>query len=173
MPIEATRIDTTHFRELFRHHAGGVVVITLDAGTGPAGFTATSLASVSLAPPLVTFAISATSSTWPHLRAADTLVVNFLGHDDHELARTFATSGVDRFAAPVEWRRLGTGEPVLEASRRWLRGAVRERIQLGDHHLIVVEILHIELSPGDRRSALVYHRGDYHPVGHTPLTAST
>jgi flavin reductase (DIM6/NTAB) family NADH-FMN oxidoreductase RutF len=133
MPLEASLIDPTRFRELFGRHAGGVVVITLDAGAGPAGFTATSLSSVSLHPPLVAFAVSGTSSSWPHLRTAGTIVVNFLGHDHDDLARRFATSGVDRFAAPLEWRRLDGGEPVLGAARRWLRGSVRDRIPVGDH----------------------------------------
>jgi hypothetical protein len=31
MPVQAPPVDPANFRELFRHHAGGVVVIGLDA----------------------------------------------------------------------------------------------------------------------------------------------
>jgi flavin reductase (DIM6/NTAB) family NADH-FMN oxidoreductase RutF len=170
MPIAMQgAVDGETFRNLFRGHAGGVVVITLDDGTGPAGFTATSLISLSLQPPMVSFAVSRHSSCWPRLRTARSVVVNFLTHDQDDLARTFAAPGIDRFAAPLAWRRLGTGEPVLSQARRWLRGNVRRRIPVGDHDLIVAEITDVYVdSVGDRgpsRSALVYHNGDYHSVG--------
>lgn len=165
MPTSVLPTDAAAFRSLFRQHAGGVVVVTLDAGNGPAGFTATSLASVSIDPPMATVAISNTSSTWPHLRATGTVVVNFLDHDQPELAGRFATSGIDRFAPPTRWHRLPTDEPVLDDARRWMRASVHDRIPVGDHHVVVLEVLEIE-SVDDAGSALVYHRGSYHPIGH-------
>lgn len=165
MPVSVLPIDAASFRSLFRQHAGGVVVVTLDNGTGPVGFTATSLASVSIDPPMATIAISNTSSTWPRLCTADSVVVNFLDHDQSELAGRFATHGIDRFASPTRWHRLGSAEPVLDDARRWMRAAVRDRIPVGDHHVVVLEMLEVEVT-GDTGSALVYHRGNYHPIGH-------
>jgi flavin reductase (DIM6/NTAB) family NADH-FMN oxidoreductase RutF len=161
--VDAVALDPAHFRELFRRHAAGVVVVTVDSGDGPAGFTATSFASVSLHPPLAAFAISATASTWPHLRTAASLVVNLLGGADHPIADRFATSGIDRFAPPTRWRRLPTGEPVLDDAAHWLRARVDELIPVGDHFLAVVSIE--EISVGPETSGLTYHRGTYHPVG--------
>lgn len=165
MPAPALATPASLFRDLFRHHAGGVVVVTLDSARGPAGFTATSLASVSLDPPLATVAIANTSSTWPKLRTASSVVVNFLGHGHHELAGRFATSGIDRFAPPTAWHRLDSGEPVLDDARRWLRASIRDLIPVGDHHIVVLGVEQIEVSD-DAVSALVYHRGTYHPIGH-------
>lgn len=154
------------FRTTFRHHAGGVVVITLDAGAGPVGFTATSLASVSLTPPLISFAIGRQTSSWPHLCATDSVVVNFLSHDQGDIAATFATSNIDRFAPPLQWYRLATGEPVLTSSRRWLRCAIDQRVSVGDHELVVAEIVAAGGTDRSVPSSLVYHGGRFHPVGH-------
>jgi flavin reductase (DIM6/NTAB) family NADH-FMN oxidoreductase RutF len=162
MPVEATQVDPVTFQRLFRHHPGGVVVVTLDAGSGPIGFTATSLSSVSRNPPLVSFAIDQSSSSWPHLSAANTLVVNFLGHDQRELARRFATSGIDRFGHPVAWSLRPGGEPVLDDARRWLHARVRNLYPAGDHHLVVAEILEVAIAGED---SLVYHGGEFHPIG--------
>jgi flavin reductase (DIM6/NTAB) family NADH-FMN oxidoreductase RutF len=162
MPIEAARIDPAAFQRLFRHHAGGVVVVTLDAGAGPTGFTVTSLSSVSLHPPLVSFAVDQSSSSWPHLSAAETIVVNFLGNDQQDLARRFATSGIDRFAPPVAWTRRSSGEPVLQHARRWLRARVSNLYPAGDHRLVVAEIIEVTIVGHD---ALVYHGGTFHPIG--------
>jgi flavin reductase (DIM6/NTAB) family NADH-FMN oxidoreductase RutF len=42
---------------------------------------------------------------------------------------------------------------------------VRDRIAVGDHHVVVLQIEQIEA--GDEAgSALVYHCGTYHPIGH-------
>lgn len=147
------------FRQLFRTHPAGVVVITLDAGRGPVGFTATSLTSVSANPPLVSFGIATRGSSWPHLRDAATAVVNLLGADHEPLARRFATSGIDRFAAPTRWRRLGTGEPVLEDARGWLRVRVVNLVAAGDHRLVLGRLEESYLSENHR--PLLYHDGRY------------
>src|ERR1700749_3703869 len=59
-------IAPERFKQAFRNHPAGVVVVTVDAGHGPTGFTATSLTSLSLAPPLVSFRISTRTSSRPH-----------------------------------------------------------------------------------------------------------
>ncbi|MFE7431305.1 flavin reductase family protein, partial [Streptomyces sp. NPDC057545] len=51
-------------RSVFRRHAAGVAVITAAAGR-PVGFTATSLNSVAAEPPLVSFGVGTSSSSWP------------------------------------------------------------------------------------------------------------
>jgi len=160
--VHAPAQDLSAFRALFRQHPAGVAVVTLDAGAGPAGFTATSLTSVSARPPLATFAIDRSASTWPHLRRAASVVVNLLGPGSEAIARRFATSGIDRFAPPTRWRRLPTGEPVLADAAHWLRAAITELIPVGDHHLVVLRIDEIDV--GADGPGLVYHRGEFSVV---------
>jgi flavin reductase (DIM6/NTAB) family NADH-FMN oxidoreductase RutF len=154
-------VDSVRFRRAFRRHPAGVVVITVDAGQGPAGFTATSLTSLSAEPALVSFGISATSSSWPHVREARTAVVHFLGAEHEEVARTFATSGIDRFAAPTRWRRLATGEPLLDGIEGWLRVTLQHRLPAGDSHLVVARVEEASLAES---SPLLYHDGGYHTL---------
>lgn len=161
-PNGRTGVDPVAFRTAFREHPAGVVVVTLDAGSGPVGFTASSLASLSADPPLVSFGINATSSSWPHLLEADSAVVHFLSADHERLARTFATSGIDRFAETT-WERLETGEPVLTDADRWLRVAIQHRIPAGDSRLIVGLVEELRLG-AERASSLLYRNGGYHPL---------
>ncbi|WDZ85069.1 (d)CMP kinase [Micromonospora cathayae] len=147
------------FRSLFRGHAAGVVVITADAGSGPVGFTATSLSSVSLHPPLVAFALSTSASSWETVSAATSVVVNFLSADQHEIARRFATSHVDRFAAPTSWSRLPSGEPVLDGVPAYLRAVPESRFEAGDHHLVVARA--VEARIRRLHLPLIYHAGSY------------
>lgn len=160
--LPATGIAPERFKQIFRNHPAGVVVVTVDSGRGPAGFTATSLTSLSLEPPLVSFGIGATASSWPHVEGAVSAVVNFLGADQEQLARTFATSGIDRFAEPTRWRRLPEGEPVLDGVTGWLRVGIEQIVPAGDHRVVIARV-HDSWTDGTR-SPLLFHDGSYHSL---------
>ncbi|MGK5683310.1 flavin reductase family protein [Actinoplanes sp. URMC 104] len=153
-------VDPALFRRVFRRHAAGVAVVTTDAGRGAAGVTVTSLASLSADPPLLSFSIAATASIWPHLRDAKSAVVHLLGAGHAELARTFATSGADRFGAPTRWRRLPTGEPLLDDAAAWLRVTIEHRHPAGGSHLVIGRIHEAGLQ--DDSAPLLYHDGSFH-----------
>ena len=53
------------FRQVLGHFCTGVTVITTASPDGPAGFACQAFAALSLAPPLVLFCPSQTSTTWP------------------------------------------------------------------------------------------------------------
>lgn len=152
-------VDGDAFRHAFRRHAAGVAIVTVDAPSGPVGCTVTSLASVSLDPPLLSVALAGSSSVWPVAADADAFVVNLLGASASGLATRFATPGVDRFAPPTRWDRLGSGDPYLLDAVGWLRCAVVDRVAVGDHHLViglVTETRVVEVT-----DPLLYHDGNY------------
>ncbi|MFE5796186.1 flavin reductase family protein [Streptomyces sp. NPDC056503] len=161
-PQPLADIAPDRFKQAFRAYPAGVVVVTADAGHGPVGFTATSLSSLSLTPPLVSFSIATRSSSWPHVEQARTAVVHFLGSDQEDLARRFATSGIDRFAEPTAWRRLPEGEPVLADVAGWLRLRVESLVPAGDHRIVIGRVVDSWQEPG--RRPLLFHDGAYLPV---------
>lgn len=150
------------FKSVFRRHPAGVAVVTLTDGDLPYGFTATSVISVSADPPILTFSIDSSSSSWPALSRADTLVINFLAASQVDVSARFATRGIDRFLG-TDWSRLPTGEPVLEGSAAWVRGRVVQRSAVGRSFLVSVLVL--EATQGAPTSPLVYHDRTYHAVG--------
>ena len=122
------------FRQLFGHHAGGVVVVTLDGGAGPVGFTATSLASVSLDPPLVGFFADNGSSSWPKIQQTGAFCVNILGEHQEDVCRRFASKEPDKFAG-LGWTPAGSGSPQLEGAIAWIDCDIDQVVQTGDHVL--------------------------------------
>jgi len=150
------------FRTAFRRHPAGVAVITVPGLSRPAGFTATSVASLSLDPPLVSFGISGTASSWPHLRDSGTAVVHFLAAGQENLARRFATSGIDRFAPPTRFTTLPGGEPVLDGVATWLLADIDSLVPAGDHHIVICRVTHVQAGAPHR--PLLYHDGDYHTL---------
>lgn len=155
-------VSAEEFKAVFRHHPGGVAVVTLATPDGPLGFTATSVISVSAAPPILAFSLASTSSALPVMESAESVVVNFLTDDQGTVATQFARRGVDRFAG-VEWCPLPTGEPVLAGTTGWIRGGIRDRFAVGDSMLVTV---HADLTHrADDPRPLVHVNRTYHRLG--------
>ena len=91
-------------RSVFRRHPAGVAVVTARGRSGPVGFTATSLASVSAEPPMLSFGVSTGGSSWPAIAETEHVGVHLLGEHQQDLAATFARRGADRFGPGTAWR---------------------------------------------------------------------
>jgi flavin reductase (DIM6/NTAB) family NADH-FMN oxidoreductase RutF len=152
------RLVADELRRLLRQHAASVVVITTAGVDRPSGFTATSFTSVSLSPPLISFCVYRGSSCWPTVAAADHVAVHLLSADQADVARRFATGGIDRFAGQP-WRPGPYGVPLLDGALTWLVCGVVERIAAGDHAIVLAEPLAaVECGAG---APLLYHNGQY------------
>jgi len=151
-------VDPVVMREVLGHFASGVTVVTARTAEGPIGFTCQSFSSLSLDPPLVAFAPSRASRTWPRLREIGRFCVNVLAEGQDDVSQNFARSGDDKFAA-VRWTSSAHGSPVLEDVVAWIDGELWAEYDGGDHTIVVARVLDLGAHP-DRRP-LLYHRGSY------------
>ena len=117
-------------------------------------------ASLSLDPPLISFAPARTSSTWPQIRDIGTFCVNVLAADHRELSVGFARSGqtVDKFAG-VDWCPAPSGAPVLEGVSAWIDCTLWAEHDGGDHTIVVGRVLDLGADPS--RLPLLFYRGGY------------
>ncbi|WP_221354150.1 flavin reductase family protein [Streptomyces beigongshangae] len=146
-------------RSVFRRHAAGVAVITARDDEGPVGFTATSLASVSAEPPMISFGIGTGASSWPAVSRTDHVGVHVLGEHQQDLAATFARSGADRFGRPTAWREGPEGVPVLGGVLAWLVCRIVARVPAGDHRVVLAEV--VLGDPAGAGRPLLYHQGRF------------
>jgi len=153
-----TAFGTAAFRDVLGHFASGVVVVTAAGPDGPLGFTCQSFASLSLAPPLVSFSPSRTSTTWPQIRAIGRFCVNVLAADQQPHSDRFARSGTDKFAG-VRWRPGPSGAPVLDGVCAWIDCALWREYDGGDHTIAVGHVA--ALGADTARTPLLFHRGTY------------
>lgn len=93
-------------------------------------------------------------------------MVHLLGVEQLEVAKVFATSGIDRFADRSSWSRLPTGEPILaHTPPTWLRGRVVNRMSAGDSTVMAVQVLQAQVPGPDITSEpLVYHNRTWHSL---------
>lgn len=156
--MSAPAIDPARFRQLLGRFATGVTVLTVRGPEDePAGMTASSLASVSLQPPLVSVCVDHQADLHDLIVAAPEFVVNILESGQEEVSRRFAGEVDDRFA--------GVGYHLGPQGRVRLDGALAhiecERFATypgGDHTIIVGRVI-----GGDARDGhpLLYYRGGY------------
>ncbi|MGI5270331.1 flavin reductase family protein [Nonomuraea sp. CA-218870] len=147
------------FRRALAGHAAGVVVVTAAVGDVPVGLTATSFSSVSLRPPLVSFYIGRSSSTWPWLRKAERFAVNVLSAGQADLAARFARTNGDRFAPPTHWHTDPLGTPLLDGVAVHLTCAPYTSTDIGDHVLVVGLVIGTRIAGAGE--PLLYHRGRF------------
>jgi flavin reductase (DIM6/NTAB) family NADH-FMN oxidoreductase RutF len=151
--------DLEAFKAAFRRHAAGVAAITArDASGKPVGFTATSLASLSAVPPLATFNMARSASSWPAIAETDRLVVHMLGARNRSLAEIMSGDNASRFVGE-HWHAGAHGLPILDNVTTWMVGRVIERFLVHNSVVVVVQIESGEVGPDD--APLLYHERQY------------
>ena len=148
------------FRAAMRHHAKGVAVVTAGAGN-PTGFCATSLSSVSLEPPLVSFTVGLRSSSWATIETARHVMVHLLADSQADLASRFARRDAARFGPDTRWHRNELGLPVLDGVLAWLQLAVTHCLEVGDHALVIGQVTASWHAPAETARPLVHLGGEF------------
>jgi flavin reductase (DIM6/NTAB) family NADH-FMN oxidoreductase RutF len=127
----------------------------------PQGMTASSLASVSLHPPLVSVCIDHAAELHDVIVVAPIFVVNILESAQEELSRRFADRHDDRFDG-VGYHRSPEGLVLLDAALAHIE-CERYAVHPGGDHSIVLGRV-IGGSAGEGRP-LLYYRGGYAALG--------
>ncbi len=149
--------DVTHVKDVLGHFLSGVVIVSAQTESGPAGFTCQAFGSFSLEPPSVFFAAARSSTSWGRIRGAAVVAISVLSVDQSDLARLFATTGVDKFAA-VPWDSGPHGSPLVTGAIAHFEGVVRSARDYGDHDVVVVDLSYAVAHPGQ---PLAYFRGAF------------
>ncbi|GGS25248.1 flavin reductase [Streptomyces aureoverticillatus] len=160
------------FKDAMALLAAPVSVVTArDAAGRRWGFTASSVTSVSLHPPLVMVGIALTSSCHRAMTQAGEFVINLLGEQHRPIAQRFAARGVDRFA-PGDFGAWDdtTALPHLPDATVLLRCTTVDVIRAGDHDLLLATPDQIRIRDHADPPLLWYRRGFHTPVP-TPAAA--
>jgi flavin reductase (DIM6/NTAB) family NADH-FMN oxidoreductase RutF len=151
-------IDPQELRRVMGHFATGVTVITTRDKDGvPNGLTANAFLSLSLNPPLVLISVDKSAQCYSCFEGENGFTVNFLGEDQEELSRRFATKGIDKFDG-LKWHEGINGAAVLNGVLGYVECKIRQCLDGGDHTIVVGEILNAHAS-GER--PLLFFKGKY------------
>lgn len=151
-------IDPPEFRHLLGHFATGVTIITVTRPDGrPAGMTASSLAAVSLQPPLVSVCIDRSAELLPLMHRVERWTVNILADSQEALSRRFAEPNDDRFDG-IGYTATPHGLVLLDGTLAHLECEPHAHHEAGDHTLFLGRVVGGAARPG---RPLLYYRGGY------------
>ena len=151
---EATGLDAADVKDAFARFPTGVVAIAAVDGPGKAVLVASSFTvGVSLEPPLVTFAVQNTSTTWPRLRRAPRIGVSVLAHDQAAACLQLARRTGDRFGG-IQTKLTDQGAVFIAGASVQLDCEIRSEVPAGDHQIVVLEVKGLSVGGS---APLVYH----------------
>jgi len=149
---------------------GPLSVVTAVKGEGPARLSGAMVASwvsqASFSPPGVTIAVAKDRAIEALLHVGDAFALNVLaeGRESGPMRQFLQPfpPGADRFAG-LELKQSPGGQPLLPEALAWLEGRITQRMECGDHWLVLAEVTQGGLLDGEgstavhqRRSGAIY-----------------
>ena len=151
-------IDEREFRDVCGRFVTGVSVVTSFGPEGPSGMTANAVTSLSLEPPLMIVCFDLTARTLAAVEHSRRLAIQFLAHDQEEVAGRFASKlrEAEKFEG-LDWSDRN-GVPVITGSLAGLACELRKLVPGGDHQIAIAEVVDLWNADGD---PLVFFEGAY------------
>ena len=156
--------ETTRYRRALGTYATGVAVVTIAAEPNESdvvalGMTINSFVSVSLEPRLILWCVDDASERGKHFAVADVFSVNVISEGQRGLADRCARRDSYRLTeSDVEAGPSEGSAPRIRGALARLSCRVHERHQMGDHLVIVGEVVDFDADEGE---GLTYFRGRY------------
>lgn len=144
-------------RSAFGRFATGVTVVTTTGERGPIGITANSFTSVSLDPPLLLWCPAKASKRHDSFVGAGHFALHVMGTDQDAVTWAFANTA-EAFEH-CDYTLSEHGIPLISGCPVRFECAIRDRIDAGDHTVIVAYIDKVTTEEG--RRARVFLDGDY------------
>lgn len=166
-PREVRQVRPEDFKRAFSHLPTAVCIVTTGPASDPVGVTVGTLSPLSLAPPLLMFALMEDSSVLQRLQPGTVIGIHLLSESQAEIATLFSRQGVDRFAELDLSHEKGA--PRFKGAAAWMTAAVRDMTTFGDHVLVSALVASAEVAPSRpllhwRRAFTGLAQGDGAPV---------
>ncbi len=157
-----SNLTEASLREAFGHFPSGVIAIAADVGGTRVGLAASTFVPVSLEPPLVSFCVQNTSTTWPKLKDRPRLGISVLGELHDDAAKALAARTGDRFAG-LQTVSTENGAVFIEGTSVWVESTIEQLVPAGDHTIVILRVnditVHADVAP------IIFHRSTFRRLG--------
>lgn len=152
--------DTRQFLNTIGLFASGVTVITTELDGEPHGMTATAVTSLSISPMQIIVCVSKKAKMGAALTPGALFTVNILRGEQARISNHFAGAARKPEVMPELRFERWEGGPRLVGALAAIGCAVRERLEGGDHWIIVGEVTRL-FQGNEPYEPLLYFRGRY------------
>lgn len=156
-PGSGASTEAAVFRDVIRHLASGVTIITSALGGEPVGMTATAVCSVSATPPMLLVSLTAASRTAQGVAQAGAFALHLVPHSGRKHAEQFASRNLhfqDVNYATTSEKNI----PVLAEVLGWFLCQVEQTLSVADHLIFVGRVLQCELKDRSPDPLLYFDR---------------
>jgi flavin reductase (DIM6/NTAB) family NADH-FMN oxidoreductase RutF len=150
--------DGSALRRAYSCFPTGVVAVCHQAGDQSIGLAASSFATVSLDPPLVSLCVQNESATWPKLRIAPVLGVSVFAHDQDAECKQLAGAADRRFTG-LDLETTADGALFIGGAVAQLSCTIYNEIPAGDHSLVLLKVNALRADPA--QEPLVFHASTF------------
>lgn len=148
------------FRAAMRRLAASVAIVVARGSDGPVGMAATSITSLTVAPPAVLVCVNRAASLHALLNPTAPLSVNLLSHDQRDVSQAFGggAHGADRFLIG-SWEDGGSSLPELAGAQANLRCVIDAMLAYGTHSIVIARVIAARVTGAI--APLIYQDGRY------------
>lgn len=151
-------IDQRALRDAFGAFPSGVVAVAGSVKGQLTGIAASSFTSISVEPPLVSFSVATSSSSWPLLREAGHLGISVLADHHDDICRQLAGPREQRFDG-LRFTVTEEGAVLLKEAVATFDVTLHEEVEAGDHTIVLLRIH--EVGSGNGQHPLVFHKSGF------------
>lgn len=160
-----TSVSAQAFRDGMARLGAAVSIVTTHGPAGMFGLTASSVCSVTDAPPTLLVCMKRASALRDFFVANGSLCVNVLAANHQDLSRIFAgmtdMDMEERFKT-CEWRTMVSGAPALSGAIACFDTKIARTLEVGTHTIFLCEVLDVAF--GETPVGLVYFQRKYHQL---------
>ena len=154
------------FKEAFRALVSGVCVVSFDVGPHVHGFTATSLTSVSMNPPLALFCIDSSAASHAHMHVGKRIGFSFLAAGQASIASAFAARTPPQGYGDLDLVRIEEA-PVVVGAVAMIAARIQALHAAGDSTVCICALDAARTTPG--LPPLLYSARQYRTMADQPL----
>jgi flavin reductase (DIM6/NTAB) family NADH-FMN oxidoreductase RutF len=149
--------EPLELRRAFGAFPTGVVALAAMHADEPIGIAASSFASVSLEPPLVSVCIAIGSQTWQRLSELPRLGISVFSDGQAAACRQLGTRGEDKFRG-LSWHVSDGGAVFLHEASAWFDCTIENLVSGGDHVIVLLRVERMSLHDAP---PLVFHASEF------------
>ena len=160
-PLGHQAVSKEQMRDSMKRWPTGVAVIgvasEVDGKEKLHGMTASSVSSLSLTPPLLSFSANSNSRTVQMAKESGEFSVNFLAHDQVAPCWNFSSKPDDRWEGQDYHLGSKTGSPLLDGATTHLECELSQIVEVADGRVLVIgQVVNSEANPADPEPLVNY-----------------
>jgi flavin reductase (DIM6/NTAB) family NADH-FMN oxidoreductase RutF len=156
--MSKAELSPAALREAFGHFPSGVIAIAAEEAGHRMGMAVSTFVPVSLDPPLVSFCVQNSSTTWPRLEKLPALGISVLADGHDEAVRSLAAKTGDRFAG-LDTVTSEAGAVFVNGTCVWLETEIERLVPAGDHTIVLLRIREVVVHA--YTTPIVFHRSTF------------